>query len=298
MPDVSALWAKYHETREKSIKDSLVQNYFPLVRHIAIGILRKLRNGAELDDLVSDGTFGLMRAIDAFDPARGVKFETYATPVIRGSIYNGMRALDWVPERTRGKARMLQKVMEKISMGLGRPATEQELADELKISAKEVYDLINDLGTVYLLSLDQPLSGGDDEDTTIMDMVVDKGFHDPSTSFEFTEQRSILRKAIDQLDEREQFLIRKHYFEGISFESTAEMLGVSKQRVSQMHTRAVRRLKERLQGVEISPEAMAEFTVEPLTRIPLSPAARAKQQQQQQQADADTEEETAHSHEL
>jgi RNA polymerase sigma factor for flagellar operon FliA len=118
MPDVPALWGMYQTTRDKDVKDALVQNYFPLVRHIAVSVLRKLRQGAELDDLVSDGTFGLMRAVDAFDPARGVKFETYATPVIRGSIYNGMRALDWVPERTRGKARMLQKVVEKISMGL------------------------------------------------------------------------------------------------------------------------------------------------------------------------------------
>ena len=148
-----------------------------------------------------------------------------------------MRALDWVPERTRSKARMLQKVMEKISMGLGRPATEQEIADELKMSAQEVYDLINDLGCVYLLSLDQPLvAGGEDEEATIMDMVTDRNFHDPSSEYEFSEQRNILRSAIDTLDPREQFLIKKHYFEGVSFESTADMLGVSKQRVSQMHS--------------------------------------------------------------
>src|SRR5579862_8797416 len=121
MQETAALWERFQASRDKQAKDDLVKAYFPLVRHIALSILRKLRQGAELDDLVSDGGFGLMRAIEAFDPARGVKFETYATPVIRGSIYNGMRALDWVPERTRTKARMLQKVMEKISMGLGRP---------------------------------------------------------------------------------------------------------------------------------------------------------------------------------
>jgi RNA polymerase sigma factor for flagellar operon FliA len=287
MQDTSALWESFQATRDKDIKDDLVRAYLPLVRNIALSILRKLRQGAELDDLMSDGTFGLMRAIEAFDRGRGVKFETYATPVIRGSIYNGMRALDWVPERTRSKARMLQKVMEKISMGLGRPATEQEIADELRMSSQEVYDLINDLGCVYLLSLDQPLSaGGEEDEATIMDMVTDRASHDPSSEYEFHEQRNILRTAIDTLDPREQFLIKKHYFEGVSFESTAEMLGVSKQRVSQMHSRAVRRLRERLNGQEISPEAMLEFTVDPVTEIPASPG-RPGARQDPREADAD-----------
>lgn len=283
MQETAALWERFQATRDKDVKDELVRAYFPLVRNIALSILRKLRQGAELDDLVSDGTFGLMRAIDAFDPARGVKFETYATPVIRGSIYNGMRALDWVPERTRTKARMLQKVMEKISMGLGRPPTELEIAEELKVSAQEVYDMINDLGAVYLLSLDQPLGGGEEDEASIMDMVSDRSSHDPSSEYEFAEQRNILRSAIDTLDAREQFLIKKHYFEGVSFESTAEMLGVSKQRVSQMHSRAVRRLRERLNGMEISPEAMLEFTVEPVTEIPASPMRAQKGEPQEPQ---------------
>jgi RNA polymerase sigma factor FliA len=260
--DVAQLWRLAKQAGDRNARDLLVEHYLPLVRNIASGIIRKLRPGVELDDLISDGTFGLMRAVDAFDPARGVKFETYATPVVRGSIFNGLRTLDWVPERTRGKVRELQKAMDKITQATGRSATEQELAEELKMSAKEVYELINDLGCAYLLSLDQPI-GLDDDDVTIMDTVKDRGMADPVAEVEFVEQRATLREAINSLQERERILITKHYLEGVNFEAIARMMGVSKQRISQMHARAVRRLREQLgnQDIEIDPQAMMMFSM-------------------------------------
>jgi RNA polymerase sigma factor for flagellar operon FliA len=259
--EVAQLWRLAKLAGDRHARDLLVEHYLPLVENIAKGIIRKLRQGVELDDLISDGTFGLMRAVDAFDPARGVKFETYATPVVRGSIFNGLRTLDWVPERTRGKVRELQKAMDKITQATGRSATEQELAEELKMSAKEVYELINDLGCAYLLSLDQPLGISDDDEVTIMDTVKDRGMADPSAEVEFVEQRQTLRDAINSLQEREQILIRKHYLEGVNFEAIARMMGVSKQRISQMHTRAVRRLREALGNTDIDPQAMLTFTM-------------------------------------
>jgi len=263
MLELARLWKQAKECHDREARDLLIGHYLPLVRNIASGIIRKLRPGVELDDLISDGTFGLMRAIDAFDPARGVKFETYATPVVRGSIFNGLRTLDWVPERTRGKARALQKAMDKITQLTGRSATEEELAEELKISAKEVYELITDLGCVYLLSLDQPLGLSDDDDVTILDTVQSKGHSDPVVEVEFVEQRNELRRAINNLQDREQILIRKHYLEGVNFETIARMMGVSKQRISQMHTRAVRRLREYLGNQEYDYEVMHSFTMEP-----------------------------------
>jgi RNA polymerase sigma factor for flagellar operon FliA len=263
MADTAQLWTAVKEEGDRSSRDLLIELYQPLVRNIASGILRKLRPGVELEDLVMDGNFGLMRAIDAFDPARGVKFETYATPVVRGSIFNGLRSLDWVPERTRGKARQLQKAMDKISQTTGRPPTEQEIAEELKISAKEVYELINDLSCVYLLSLDQPLGFSDDDEVTIMDTVQDakKGFQ-PEAEVEFVEQRNVLRDAINRLDDREQVLIKKHYLQGVNFEAIAREMGVSKQRVSQMHTRAIRKLRDSIGNVEIDYEAIHSFTMD------------------------------------
>lgn len=259
--EVAQLWRLAKQAGDRHARDLLVEHYLPLVRNIASGIIRKLRPGVELDDLISDGTFGLMRAVDAFDPARGVKFETYATPVVRGSIFNGLRTLDWVPERTRGKVRELQKAMDKITQATGRSATEEELAQELKMSAKEVYELINDLGCAYLLSLDQPLGISDDDDVTIMDTVKDKGTSDPSAEVEFVEQRQVLREAINGLQERERILITRHYLEGVNFEAIARTMGVSKQRISQMHTRAIRRLREALGNVDIDPHAMLTFSM-------------------------------------
>lgn len=259
---LKALWTRYKECGDPQLQARLVEHYQPLVRHLAVRILRKLRPGTDLDDLVADGLFGLLRAIEGFDLSRGYKFETYATPVVRGAIFNGLRRMDWLPERTRGKARALQKAIDKITLLTGRQPTETDLAEELKMSAGEVYELISSLGCVYLLSLDQPLTAGEDTDATIMDMVEDQHFFDPSQEIEFGEQRDRLRLAIDVLNDREQLLVKMHYFEGVTFEKISRILGVSKQRVSQMHSRAIRRLRENLGDEVIESEAMHDFLIE------------------------------------
>jgi RNA polymerase sigma factor for flagellar operon FliA len=261
--DLTALWQQFKSTGDPALQERLVEHYLPLVRNLAMGILRKLRPGSDLDDLVADGMFGLLRAIEGFDLARGFKFETYATPVVRGAIFNGLRRLDWLPERTRGKQRALQKAIDKLSILTGRQPTEEDLALELKMSTEEVYDLITSLGTVYFLSLDQPLTAGDESDATVMDLVEDSHLYEPSTEVEFEEERQRLRQAIERLNEREQMLIKMHYFEGVTFEKISRLLGVSKQRVSQMHSRAVRRLREALGEEEIDPAAMQGFLLEP-----------------------------------
>ena len=261
--DIGLLWKQYKETGDLQLQERLIEYYRPMVRGLAAKIMTKLHCSVELDDLYSDGLFGLLRAIEGFELSRGFKFETYATPVVRGAIYNGLRRLDWLPERTRSKARALQKAIDKFTSISGRQPSEEELAEELKISAGEVFDLISCLGCVYLLSLDQPLNASDSPEGTIMDVVpADSSFFDPVKELEFSEERSRLRLAISQLNEREQTLIKMHYFEGVTFEKIAHILGVSKQRISQMHSRAVRRLRECLGDEGISSEAMAGFLVE------------------------------------
>lgn len=262
MDDVKALWEQFKETGAPELKARLVERYQPLVRYQAVQVLKRLRPGTELDDLVADGLFGLLRAIEGFDLTRGFKFETYATPVVRGSILNGLRRMDWLPERTRGKARALQRAIDKLQSLTGRQPSESDLAEELKMSSHEVFDLISSLGCIYLLSLDQPVAAGDDSELTLMDRVEgDHGF-DPSVEVEFAEQRARLRAAIEGLNEREQLLVRMHYFEGVTFERISRILGVSKQRVSQMHSRAVRRLRESLGEDVIEEEALHDFLIE------------------------------------
>jgi RNA polymerase sigma factor FliA len=268
MENNAELWDRLKNKGDGHAKDLLIEQYLPLVKQIASLIIKKLRSGVELDDLIGDGVFGLMRAIDNFDLSRGFKFETYATPVIRGAVYNGLRTLDWVPERTRGKARAVQRTTDDFFKEHGRVPTHEELADEMKMSASEVYDLIANLGCIYILSLDQPLLTTDDEDSSMMSVVGDDKMSNPQIEAEFKEERDYLRHAIDNLNEREQYIVTRHYFEGFTFEAISQELEVSKQRISKMHAKAVSRMREYLGHMNISDEAIKDFTTESDLLIP------------------------------
>lgn len=228
-----------------SERDATVEKYLWLVRQIAAKLMRQLKQ-ADFNDLVGDGVFGLLKAIEQFDPNRGVKFETYATPVIRGTMLNGLRSMDWVPERKRIKTRELQRAMESFQLVNGREGTQEELARELQVSAKEVYELIADLGTSYLLSLDQPASFNTEDDRSMIETLEDKAVREPAAEYQFEEERGLLKKAIEGLDEREGLLISLHYFDAKSFEEISVEMGISKQRISQIHSKAIRKLRDAL----------------------------------------------------
>lgn len=250
--DIAAVWEKFKVAADPEAKAVLVEYYLPFVRNIALGVIRKIRPGVvDLDDLISDGSIGLIHAIEQFDPGRGIKFETYALPVVRGAVYNGVRSLDWVPERTREKARALQKAMDNFSITMGREGTEAEIAEQLNMETSEVYNLIADMGCVYLLSLDQPLAS-DDDDSVISDFVEDSNGEASFQEIEFAEQRAALFEAIDSLPERDAKIIRMHYFSGCSFERIASEIGITKQRVSQLHSRIIRQLRKSLSGLDVA----------------------------------------------
>lgn len=226
-------------------RDASVEKYLWLVRQIAAKLTRQLRH-ADFNDMVGDGVFGLMKALEQFDQNRGVKFETYATPVIRGTILNGLRSMDWVPERKRIKTRELQRAMERFQVVHGREGTEEELAHDLQVSTKEVYDLIADLGTSYLLSLDQPISTNVEDERTMIETLEDKNTREPAEEYQFEEERNLLKKAIENLGERDKLLVTLHYFEGKNFDEIATRIGVSKQRISQIHAKAIKKLRDAL----------------------------------------------------
>lgn len=260
MSEIAEVWREYKATGDPYLQEELVLHYQGLVYKLAHQIVRKLKQGTEVEDLVSDGMVGLVKAIDAFELERGFKFSTYATPVIRGSILNGLRRLDWVPERKKTQVRHYQAAVEKLSKIKGRPPTEEDIAEELSLSTKQVYELVAELSNMYLLSLDTPL-GTEDSDASMGDMVEDTGFTRPEQEYEFEEERDALRQAIARLDERDRDIIESHYFKGETFESIARRLDVSKQRVSQLHMKAVKHMRRALQeaDVEVSPEAMRAF---------------------------------------
>lgn len=254
------LWRSYKVSKDPLIQNRLAEQYLPLVKSIAMGLSRKMGQSVDVDDMIADGSIGLIRAIDTFDIDRGFKFQTYATTVVRGAMLNGMRRMDWVPERVRAKNRQLHQAIDRHQAETGEAPSHEELAEELKLSTEEVYDLIANMGTSYLLSLEQPL-GSEDGDASLGDMVDDDD-DVPDIEFEYAEERDALRAAIGQLDEREQLIVTAHYFEGVTFDAISKVLGVSKQRVSQMHTRAMQRLRHALGDNEISSEAMQGFTFE------------------------------------
>jgi RNA polymerase sigma factor for flagellar operon FliA len=243
MKNPAEAWRKLRESNNPKLRSALTRHYQSLVRNLALGVLRKLRSGSELEDLISHGNFGLARAIDGFDPSRGFKFETYATPIVRGAMNNGLRQMDWLPERGRSKTSDVKAATRKLQQATGRDPSTSELAEELAITADEVHEMIASLGCVYLLSLEQPLGVEDDSEITMMDLV--DGFPDePAQEVELSEYRQKLRRAIEQLnDERYKFLLTQHYFQGVTLEDIARELGVSRQRVRQMHTFAIRRLR-------------------------------------------------------
>ncbi len=250
--DLASIWLKYKDTADPAAKSFLIEYYLPFVKNIAVGVIRKLKVGVvELDDLISDGTIGLIRAVEQFDPGRGIKFETYATTVVKGAIYNGIRALDWVPERTREKTRALQKAMDNFSMIHGREGSEAELADHMNMDVADIYNLIVDLGCVYMLSLEQPIAS-DEEDSVVRDYIEDREGMNPVEEIEFAEQRQVLMDAINSLGERDASIIKLHYFSGLSFEKIAQKIGVSKQRISQLHTRIIRQLRRALSSLDIA----------------------------------------------
>jgi RNA polymerase sigma factor FliA len=244
--EVGKTWEDYQLTHNPKIKEALVNFYFPLVRQIATKILKSLRRPIDLEDLMSDGSVGLLKAIDKFNLERGVKFETYATPVIRGAILNGIRNLDWVPERIRNRGRKLEEAERQFAYKHGRLGTPAEIAAEIKVDVNEMYELIADLGCSYILSLDQPVNISDDSEISIMDTVEDAEGTHPDLEFMFKEERELIREKINTLPERERAIIELHYFEGMSFERVTHILGISKQRVSQLHSKAIRNLKEHL----------------------------------------------------
>ena len=200
-------------------------------------------------DLVSYGMFGLIDALEKFDPGRGNKFETYAIPRIKGAIIDELRAMDWVPRSVRFKAREIEKAYSDLESIHKRAPTEKEVAARLGVTLRELHEVINQISFVQVLQLDEILSVGSDrgEQVSLLDTLADRDT-DPTTGLEGQETRGLLAAAINSLSEREKIVVTLYYFEGLTLAEIGEILGVTESRVCQIHTKAVGQL--RLQLVE------------------------------------------------
>jgi RNA polymerase sigma factor for flagellar operon FliA len=242
--DIDQVWRQFHEEHDEESRNLLMENYRPLVRYVAERLHTKLPDKVELDDLVSAGNFGLMDAISAFDPERGVKFETYCSPRIRGAILDELRSMDWVPRLVRARAHQLARATLSLEAHLGRKPTEQETAAELGIDAEEFERLKRDANAIGLVSLNAKYGEEEGEkDLREIDILKDHRSADPLTEAQKRDLKSLLTRGLTRA---ERLIVVLYYYEEMTMKEIGATLDLSESRVSQMHSSIVQRLKAQL----------------------------------------------------
>ena len=243
--EVEQLWIEFkREPSNQELRNRLVEIYLPLVKYNGERIWARLPEGVELDDLISAGVFGLMDAIDAFDLSRGVKFETYCVPRIRGAMLDELRTMDWVPRLVRSKASKLNEAMKNLEARLGRQPNENELAEELQISVPELEKMILDANAVNLISLNKKWYETDSyKDVREIDILEDKKGEDPTRRI---QKNDLMRLVTKGLNRNERLIIILYYYEELTMKEIGATLDLSESRVSQMHSSIVQRLQGQL----------------------------------------------------
>ena len=246
--DIDRLWSQYKDSGSRRARDQLIVHYSPLVKYVAGRVAVGLPQNVDQADLVSYGLFGLIDAIDKFEPERGFKFETYAISRIKGNILDELRAIDWVPRSVRAKARQIEKAYAKLEAQLHRAPSEDELAQELDMTREQLQTSLSKISFVGVVALDEFVGSGDREPGSTLGDTIATADEGPSDLFEVQEMRHLLGDSINRLPEREKVVLTLYYYEGLTLAQIGEVLGVTESRISQLHTKAVLRLKSRLQG--------------------------------------------------
>ena len=252
--ELQALWTRYKSGDVEGTRDKLILHYSPLVKYVAGRVAVGLPQNVEQSDLVSYGIFGLIDAIEKFDPGRGYKFETYAIARIKGAILDELRSIDWVPRSVRAKARALEKACAKLESHLHRAPTDEEVAEEMGLSEVQLQTLLGQISFVGLVALDEMLSVGGErgESIALSDTIADSG-DGPVGAYEVEEMRQILAESINRMPEREKIVLTLYYYEGLTLAEIGEVLGVTESRVCQIHTKAVLQLRSRVAASEREP---------------------------------------------
>jgi len=230
-------------------KDNLLTRFAPLVRHVVERIATTLPRNVDHEDLYSAGVLGLLDAHAKFDAHKGVKFETYAVWRIKGAVLDQLRALDWASRSMRRKARNLDGVTRQLDQRLGRAASDEEVAKEMRMSREDFYRMLDQVRGAVLVSLDEARSGDEQEPTTLADHLPDPNAIDLQERLAEEEDKLLLLRLLDQLPEQERVVVALYYYEHMTLKEIGRALGISESRVSQVHTRAMSRLRLRLQNV-------------------------------------------------
>lgn len=245
--EIDLLWASYKSGRDLTIRDQLLVHYSPLVKYVAGRVAVGLPQNVEQADLISYGIFGLIDAVEKFDPARGYKFETYAIARIKGAILDELRSIDWVPRSVRAKARALERAYTKLEALHRRTPNDEEVATELGLSDEQFQALLGQLSFVGIVALDELLSVGGErgESMTLGDTIPDAN-DGPVGAYEVEEMRQLLAQSINRMPEREKIVLTLYYYEGLTLAEIGEVLGVTESRVCQIHTKAVLQLRSKI----------------------------------------------------
>ncbi|MBM3660925.1 MAG: RNA polymerase sigma factor WhiG [Actinobacteria bacterium] len=247
---VAHLWREYKADGAPEVRERLILHYSPLVKFVAGRVAAGLPQSIEQSDLVSYGIFGLIDAIDKFDPSRGFKFETYAISRIKGAIIDELRSIDWVPRSVRAKARAVERAYSKLENELRRTPEDKEVAAELGMTEAELDAVLSQVSFTGLVALDELLSAGGSGDrgssSTVMDTIPDRA-HDPVEAFEVDEMKHLLADAINRMPDRERLVLTLYYYESLTLAEIGGVLGVTESRVCQIHTKAILQLRGRLQ---------------------------------------------------
>jgi RNA polymerase sigma factor for flagellar operon FliA len=242
--DIDQIWEQFHKTRDDHFRNLLMEHYRYLVRYSAERLHSKLPGKIELDDLMSAGIFGLMDAIDAFDPGRNVKFETYCSPRIRGSILDELRSMDWVPRLVRARAQQLARATQSLQTHLGRHPTEKEIAQTLDMNMEEFNKLQREANAVSQVSLDTQYGDSDGEkNIREIDVIRDKKIKDPMLEAQKRDLKNLITRGLTRA---ERLIVVLYYYEEMTMKEIGATLDLSESRVSQMHSSIVARLKAQM----------------------------------------------------
>ncbi|HEY6960930.1 MAG TPA: RNA polymerase sigma factor WhiG [Gaiellaceae bacterium] len=247
--DTQSLWLEYRRTKDKALRDRLILTYAPLVKYVAGRLGSGLPAHVDEGDLVSYGLLGLIGAIERYDPGRDIKFETYAIARIKGAIIDELRALDWVPRSVRSRAREIERAIAELEAKLGVAPTDEQIAGKIGITVEELEDSLTDISRSSIAALDELWSvSGDGDQVSLLDTIEDTTGPRPADILDETETREALADAIARLPEREKLVVTLYYYEELTLREIGEVLGVTESRVSQLHTKAILRLKARIAG--------------------------------------------------
>ena len=237
------LWEEYAKERSPQLREQIIIEYASLVKIVAGRLSMYLGYTVEYDDLVGYGTFGLIDAIDKYDLMKGVKFETYASLRIRGAILDQIRKMDWIPRTLRQKQKKMDQAYQKLELKHGRAGTEEEIAEEIGISTEELATWQNQTKVTNLISLDEFLEQGAE---VRVDSDCSSQFEQPERVMEKEEVKQILMKTLEQLTENERKVITLYYYEDLTLKEISHILEVSESRVSQLHTKALQKMRQRM----------------------------------------------------